>query len=334
MKIQPTTVRNAEPAVAHAVAQLTLERTDRHEVLRRSRVDVRLAPDEREHRRGAIGDRRGFLASKPPRGFASHHAGPRVTALERREPQVPGVARVRRLRRDAEHRGPLARRELGDHAAAGRLQVGDAMGLHVPDRWVLADLLERAVGNDGALGGQRLGAFALGVAHLRVQRHHEEVRVVAGGARGGDAGLEVDGRHLLTAAPGQHGPALDANVGDLGAPRPPVPDDRAHGERAHESRGRPALGVVEREPGIDPSHAVDERDALDAVVDTLDRLPVVGLDGRVDRALGGGERVVVIERGAVVGIPALDEDARHAAYRTHAPRQLRGGDADRSSASN
>ena len=44
-----------EPAVAHAVAQLTLERTDRHEVLRRSRVDVRLGIAE--YLAGELGDR-------------------------------------------------------------------------------------------------------------------------------------------------------------------------------------------------------------------------------------------------------------------------------------
>ena len=80
--------------------------------------------------------------------------------------------------------------------------------------------------------------------------------------------------------------------------------------------------VVQGEPGVDPTDAVDERDPVDAVVDAFERLPVLAFHRGVDRTFGGGECFVLVEGGAVLRIPALDEDPRHGAYRTRAPGQL------------
>src|SRR4029077_13455882 len=121
---------------------------------------------------------------------------------------------------------------------------------------------------------------------------------------------------------GQYRPPFDAHRGDLGATGGPVPSSGAHGERPHEPRRGSRDRIVEGEPGIDPPDAVDERDVLDAVVDAFQGFPVVGLDRGVDRTFGRSEGLVLVERGAVLGVPTLDEDASHGAYRTRAPRHL------------
>ncbi len=203
------------------------------------------------------------------------------------------------------------------------LEVDHSMGLHVADGGVLADLLERPVGHHGTVGRQPLGALALGIAHLRVQGHHQQRGIVARRSGRAHTWFEVDRRHLFAASAGEHGPSLDADVGDLGAAGIAMPHDRPDGERADQSGCRSVHGIVECQSGVDAANTVDEGDAVDAVVGTFDRVPIVGLDRRVDGAFGGGEVVALIERGSVVGVPPLDEDTRHAPYRTRGPRQVR-----------
>ena len=85
------------------------------------------------------------------------------------------------------------------------------MALHVADRGVGGEVVERSVGDHEALGGERRGGFALGAAHLGVELHHQQARVLGRAGRGGDAGFQVDGRHLFVAAAGEHRPPFDAN---------------------------------------------------------------------------------------------------------------------------
>ena len=255
-----------EPAVAHAVSQLAFERADRHEVLGRARVDVGLARHERQHRGRAVGDRGGLVADEVARRLAPHDARPGMPALQHREPQVPGVARVR---------GRAAMQNIGERCPGAssaitplwrRLEVGDPMGLHVAHRRVLSDLLQRAVGHDRALRSQRLGALSLGVAHLRVQGHHQQVRVVARSPGGADPGSRSTGgicSPLPPASTAHRSMRTSATSERRGLA---VPDHGADRERADEAGGRPVLGVVEGQPGVDAPHAVDERDAVDAVV--------------------------------------------------------------------
>jgi len=98
----------------------------------------------------------------------------------------------------------------------------------------------------------------------------------------------------------------------------PMPARGADGERPADPGGGAGDGIVEQQPGVDPSHPVHEPDLVDAVVDTLERLPVGQLDGGVDGPLGRGHLFVRIEGCAVLGSPALHEHPRHGAYGSRA----------------
>jgi hypothetical protein len=215
----------------------------------------------------------------------------------------------------------LTGRELGDDRVVIGFQVGDPVALHITDRGVGCEVVERPVGDHEALGGERGGGFALCAAHLRVELHHQAAGILGRAGGGVDPWLERDGRHLLLAAAGQHRPAFDAHGGDLGATGGSIPPSGAHRERPHEPRRGSRDRIVEREPGVDPPDTIDERHVLDAVVHAFQGFPVVGLDHGVDRPFGRSEGLVLVEGSAVLGVPALDEDASHGAYRTRAPRQ-------------
>jgi len=86
--------------------------------------------------------------------------------------------------------------------------------------------------------------------------------------------------------------------------------DRADRDRAAEPRDRSGDRVVDRQPCVDAADAVDEGDALAAVVVPVERRPVDALDGVVDGALRRRE-LGRVERCAVLRRPALDEDPRH-----------------------
>jgi hypothetical protein len=139
-------------------------------------------------------------------------------------------------------------------------------------------------------------------ARIRVCRAHSN-------ASPSRSGLQVHRREDLGPAAGQDRPPLDALVGDDRAHGGSIPPHGAHREGAAEAGYGPER-VVDRQPGVDAPHPVDERDRLDAVVDPRDRRPPRVLDGLVDRALGGGQ-FGRVERCAVGRRPALDEDPRH-----------------------
>ncbi len=217
-------------------------------------------------------------------------------------------------------------RQLGDDRVAVRFQVGDAVALDVAHGGMGGEVVQGAVGHDEAVAGEGGGRLALGASHLRVQRNHEQTRVI-GGARGGaDARVQVDRGHLLVASFGQHGPAFDAHRVDRRPPGCPIPDRGPDRERADQARRGSRHRVIQREPGVDTTHSVDERHPVDAIVCALERFPVIALHGGIDRAFGGGEGFILIEGCAVVRVPALDEDLRHGAHRTRGlgqPREVR-----------
>ena len=193
----------------------------------------------RQQRGGAIGDRDGVLLGELSRCLTPNDAGPGMPAVEHRETHVPGVPLVVG---DAEQRRALTGRELGDDRVVIGFQVGDAVALHVADRGVGGEVVERPVGDHEALGGERGGGFAFSAAHLGVQLHHETAGILGRAGGGVDPGFQRDGRHLLLAAAGQHRPPFDPNRGDLGATGGAVPSGGAHGERPHEPGVGPAIG--------------------------------------------------------------------------------------------
>ena len=194
----------------------------------------------------------------------------------------------------------LPRCELPDHDVLLGLQIGHAMALDVADGGVGGQLVERAVRHHEPLGRQLRRGLALGPAHLRVQLL-DEVAGVRRRRRGGSiAGLQVHGRQRLGPAAGEHGPSLDAHRDDLRVPGRTIPQGGAHGEGAAQPGHRPELRVVEREAGVDPAHAVHERDALHAVVHAFQRFPVLELHRGIHGSLRRSERLVLIQGRAVL----------------------------------
>ena len=268
--------------------------------------------------RSAIADR--LVLRELARDLTAHDAGPGMAVPEHREPHVP---RVPLVVGDREHRCALARSELRHHRVPFRFEVRDAVALDVADRGVRRELVQRAVGDHEALGGERGGRLALGAPHLRVELDHQTGGVVGRARGGGDAGFEIDGRHLLGVARRRAPPTARCA-------RTSTSERRA--ERSHIVA--PTANVPQR-PGVGPaagssrvSRASTRRTpSTNAIRSTPSSAPSIGaqsscLDRGVDRALGRGEGVVLVERGAVLGVPPLDEDARHGAHPTDGARRL------------
>ena len=142
-----------EAGVAHPVAELTLERADRHEVLRRPRVEVRLGGDQRqERRRRGRRSRRRRRAAGAPRPRTARCRSTSGRRRRTREPHVPGVAPVVG---DREQGRALADPERRDDRAALRRQVGHPVALDRADDLLRRQLVQRPVGEDERVGRRR-----------------------------------------------------------------------------------------------------------------------------------------------------------------------------------
>ena len=282
-----------EAAVAHAVAELPLER-------------ARSAPGS-----AARGDRDGArtrrAAARPPSGrarrdhvavgscpLASHrtipdHAWPPGTCASRTYQEYRRYSEMREQRR------PLSRAERGDHDAALRRQVRHAMALDRSHRWHGRQLVQRPVGDDEASRREGGGDVSLGGPHLRVQRPDQprRIRVAAWWPWRRAARAQRRGRSRL--------------VHPRAPPIDPTCSSAIHDRRDPRSQTAAPTANVPQIPGTgpdgsssvsrasDPADAVDERDPRDAVVDAVARSPVLGLDRRVDRALRRRQRLVRIQ---------------------------------------
>ena len=169
-----------------------------------------------------------------------------------------------------------------DGVVLGR-QVGDAVALDVADR--RAGRAGRSAARPRPRSSRPASAEAVSPSARRIRVCSSTIR------RDGIvatrvvvvlyAGSRSTAGSCSGAAAREHRPALHAHRGDLGATARSGPTRVAPTANVPQI---PGIGsgdrVVQREPGVDPPDAVDERHLLDAVVHAFERLPVVGLDRR------------------------------------------------------
>ena len=227
-----------------------------------------------------------------PGGLASHDAGPRVAALQHREPQVPGVAGVGRLRRRcrtaacaARARAPRSRRCA---AARGRSPGGSSRSRR-----------SGAPGSSSAARRpRRRTSAASSSAHSPSASRIFECRAIVsrfGSSPGAlvvpTPGSRSTGGHLLPAAAGEHGPSFDA---DVGRPRSDAPRDPRRPRRPRTFRRAPASARLAGSSSVSRA-SMRRTPSTNAMRSTpsstaFDRGPVVGLDARCRRSPSAGER--------------------------------------------
>ena len=205
------------------------------------------------------------------------------------EAHVPGVALVVG---DAEHRGSLSRGELSHDGVAVGFQVRDPMALHVADRGVGGEVVQ---GPSATTKHEAASAVARTPSARRIlvcNSIMSSARVLGRARGGGDAGFQIDRGHLLVATAGEHRPPFDAHRLDRRSTRRAIPHRGSDRERADQSGCGPRHRVVQGEPGVDPTDAVDERHPVDAVIGALERFPIVAFDawGRPNLRRGPASR--------------------------------------------